>query len=111
MGVIDWFKSEPEVIEENIDIEPISIKDVEDVVKIINEARKVNELNLYFELILYLKIGEFYVDSVSLKDIKILKKTKSEPDRIIISHCNALLSTDTTIRLEDILKISFKLEL
>lgn len=87
---------------ENVEMkeaEPVSIKDVEQAIELINVA---NKINAHFKITFYLTIGEFSVDSDSFNSIKLMKKTKNEKDRIIISYYTALFSTETTIELKNI---------
>lgn len=63
-----------------------------------------------FEVHLDLTVGECIVDSNGFKDIKILKATKNEPERLVISTYDALLSTDTTIEVKNIISIDFTLK-
>ena len=86
-------------VEELQKMDPVSLKDIEQAIELINVAKKINA---HFKITLYLTIGEFGVDSDSFNGIKILKKTKSEKDRIVINHYNALFSTETTIDIDNI---------
>ena len=90
---------------ENVEMkeaEPVSIKDVEQAIELINVA---NKINAHFKITFYLTIGEFSVDSDSFNSIKLMKKTKNEKDRIIISYYTALFSTETTIDINNIYSI------
>ena len=87
--------------------EPVSKKDVEDAIKLINIA---HEVGCDFDLQLTLEIGEFCVSADSYTGIKMLNKTKTDGDRLVISYKNALLSNDTIIDLKNILHISLKIE-
>ena len=79
--------------------EPVSVKDIEQAIELINVA---NKINAQFKITFYLTIGEFSVDSDSFNDIKLMKKTKNEKDRIVIDYYTALFSTETTINLENV---------
>lgn len=102
MKWIPKISKEMDKIEEELNMknaEPISIKDIEQGIELIDVA---NKINAYFKIKLYLSIGEFYVDSDSFRSIKLMKKNKNEKDRVVISHYTALLSTETTINIENI---------
>ena len=81
-----------------------AIKDTLAIIKVAHETQCV------FEVTFTLKVGKFSVDSVSFNDIKLLKETKNEPERIVISYSNLLLSHDTTIKVDDITCIYFDLK-
>ena len=103
------FKQQKENIEEiETDMrDPVSIQDIEDMIKLINVA---SEIKCDFKLVLNLEIGEFCVKSDNFKGIKMSKATKKQADRLVISHSNALLLVDTVIQVKHIVGITFALK-
>lgn len=87
--------------------DPVGQDAIKDTLAIIKVAY---ESHCYFELEFVLKIGKFIVDSFSFEDIKLLKETKNEPERIIITYSNALLKYDVTINVDDITHVDFSLK-
>lgn len=88
--------------EENEYSEPITYDIAENVVKLIQIA---HEINGFFTIYCKLSVGDFEVTAENFQDIKLLKSTKSEPDRIIISLADAMVRTETTIELSNIYEI------
>ena len=86
--------------------EPVDIKDLEGVIELINVAK---EVNCSFTLKLLLEIGEFIVQSDNFKSIKLLKANKTQSERLVITHTNALITMDTTIEAKHIVGINFTL--
>lgn len=86
--------------------QPVTVEDCENLINLIAAAQKANA---FFNLKLGLRIDDFVVDSHSLTDIKILKENKTLPYRLLISSNNNLLSTDTTIKIDDIIIIDLDL--
>lgn len=87
--------------------DPVSADAIKDTLALIKVA---HESCSEFDVTLTLKIGLFKVTSDSFNDIKLLKETKNEPARIIVSYSNVLLANDTTIKVEDITHIDFNLK-
>lgn len=87
--------------------DPVGQDAIKDTLALIKVA---HESHCHFEVVFILKIGKFTLDSLSFKDIKLLKATKNEPERIVISYNNTLLSHDTTMNVDDITCISFDLK-
>ena len=88
------------------DSEPIDRKDLESLINIISVAKGCE-----FRLTLLLEVGEFSVDSVNFKGIKILNVSKNEPERVVVSFTDTLSTTDVTIPLEHIVGASLDLHL
>lgn len=87
--------------------DPVGQDAIKDTLAIIKVA---HEVQCVFKVTFTLKVGEFLVDSDSFNDIKLLKETKNEPERIVVSYSNLLLSHDTTIKVDDITCIYFDLK-
>ena len=100
--MFDFLKHEKDMSEEN----PVDIEKVEDLIKIINVCK---DIGAEFELCLILRLDGLTIDSSMFKDIKLLKKTKNEPDRLSVSYYNALLSTNSVIDINDIIHINLKI--
>lgn len=99
---------QPKEIEEvEEELKSIDKKDMENVIELINIAYSTGCI---FVLKLTLTSGEFCVDSDTYTDIKMLNKTKNEPDRVVIGYKNALLSHTTIINLDDIVGITFDIK-
>lgn len=95
-------KNISQIEEEVIDEKPVTKKEIEDMIKLINAAHNVDAM---FDLQLKLVIGDFNISSESYTGMKLLSKTKSDDDRLVISYKNALLSNDTVIDISNILHI------
>lgn len=91
-------------IDESYNQEPVAKEDMEKLIKLMHTA---HDVGAWFELELQLPIGSFSVDSDEYTGIKIMPKTKTDKERVIISYKDALLSNDTVINLENVLGISF----
>lgn len=110
--VLEWLKKPTKnlkQIEEEImneEQKPVDVKEIEDLIRIINT---VKDINCIFSLVLRLEIGEFSVQNDNLKEIKLLKATKTQQERLSITHTNTLLTMETTIELRHITGITFKL--
>lgn len=87
------------------DTTPVAVEEIENLIEMIELANKINAT---FDLCLILRMGGFTVNSAIFKGIKMLKKSKNESDRIVISYYNNLLSTETTIDAEDIVHVSLE---
>ncbi len=83
---------------------PVAKEDMEKLIKLMHTA---HDVGAWFDLELQLPIGSFNVDANEYTGIKIMPKTKTDKERVIISYQDALLSNDTVINLENILRISF----
>ena len=88
---------------ESNEIIPVTYETMENVIKLIEIA---NETNSDFSLLLNLSIDSFKIDSDNFKDIKLLKGNKTQPDRVMISSSDVLLTTETTIELQHIAKVT-----
>lgn len=84
--------------------EPVAKEDMEKLIKLMHAA---HDVGAWFDLELQLPIGNFNIDSNEYTGIKIMPKNKTDKERVIISYQDALLSNDTVIDLENILRISF----
>ena len=93
--------------EKNVKYQPVNIDDVENIIELIKVAQKNVAM---FSICFQLDIGEFSVDSDSLEDIKILKKTKNENERIQIQYSDVLLEHNVVIQLENIVGVFFDLQ-
>lgn len=82
--------------------DPVSVEDLEKTIKLIETAK---EVDCRFQVCFTLAIGEYFIDSDAFRGIKFLKKTKNEEDRVMVSQYNALLSTDTIIKVSDIIGV------
>lgn len=87
--------------------DPVGQDAIKDTLALIKVAY---ESHCHFEATFVLKIGKFTVDSYSFKDVQLLKETKKEPERIVISYSNALLSYAVTMNVSDITCITFDLK-
>ena len=86
---------------QDIKYEPIDVKYINHIIELIKIAQKDVTT---FELCLDLEMGdEFCVDSHSLGDIKILKATKNEFERLQILYSDLLIDHTITIPLKFIL--------
>lgn len=86
---------------------PLTYHSMENVVKLVDIAKEVNS---NFTLCLKLSIGAFEVDSNAFKEIKLLKASKSQDARIVISFADTISSTETTIELQYIERATVKIE-
>lgn len=106
---MNFFKAKEEIdkIEEEVQ-KPVEISAIEDVINLISVASKVK---CRFQLHLTLSIGDFKVDNDNFEDIKLLNKSKKEStNKVVITYKDALLSNQTTIDIENIVKIDFILK-
>lgn len=87
--------------------EPVDIAKIEDLIKIIDLAQSINA---DFELSIILRIDGFTVDSLNFQGINFVKKTKNEPNKIVISHYNSLLLVDTIINTDDIVHFNLNIK-
>ena len=106
MSLLDKIRSVEEVEATPKSCEPIERKDIEALIGIINVAR-----NCYSMLTLIFPVGDFSVESINFKSIKILNASKSEPERVVVSFTDALSYTDVTIPLANIVGASLDLHL
>ena len=106
MNIFNKVKKTNEAIQkvetESEEIVPITYATMENAIKLIEVA---NEINSSFSLLLNLAIGVFKIDSDSFKGIKLLKSNKTQPDRVVISSADTLLTKETTIELQHIEKV------
>ena len=82
-------------------LEPVSIEDVEEVIELINAAHKIGTP---FKASLTLPIDTFTIDSDTFKSIKI-QKSKKEEDKVVIAYTTPIMSTETTIDINNIYSI------
>ena len=107
MKVFNKFFNEEEPEEKIIQYKAVDVNHIEKVIELTKMAKDtVSDFELCFDL----EIGEFNVDSRSLKDIKLLKKTKNDNARILINYATLLLDYDVTIQLEHIVGIYLRLQ-
>ena len=78
-------------------LEPVSVKDVEEIIELMNVAHKIDAS---FKASLILSIDTFTIDSDSFESIKLQKGKKS--NKIIVAHTTSIMSTETTIDIENI---------
>lgn len=107
MNLFNKTKEAEDAIESKQKIIPLTYNSMENVVKLVDAAKEVNSR---FTLCLKLSIGEFEVDSNAFKEIKLLKASKNQDARIIISFADTISSTETTIELQYIEKATVKIE-
>lgn len=86
---------------------PVPMEQIEDMIKIINVAK---ETGCMFTLALKLEIGDFSVSSDNFKEIKLLKANKTEGERLMIAHSNALMIVHTMIEVKHIIGVNFTLK-
>ena len=109
--VLDWIKA-PNMLKEidseidNSKKEPIDIKQIENLIELINVAK---DIGCVFTLKILLEIDNFLLKSDNFKNIKLLKPNKTQESRLVITHTNALLNIDTTIETKYIVGINFDL--
>lgn len=111
--MFDIFKSNEEEMY-IADSVPIEKEKIEHLIKILDVA---HEAGCYFDLKLTLTIGKFCIDSFEYTDMKLMKQSKKEKDRIIINYANiitcdddVLMSSSSVIALENIIDIELNLE-
>ena len=107
MKIFNRFFKEEELEEKIVQHKPIDVSHIEKIIELTKMAKDtVSDFELCFEL----EIGEFNVNSRSLKDIKLLKKTKNDNERILINYSTLLLDHDVTIQLEHIVGVYLRLQ-
>ena len=79
-------------------LEPVSIEDVEEVIELIKAAHKIGTP---VKASLTLPIDTFTIDSDTFKSIKI-QKSKKEEDKVVIAYTTPIMSTETTIDINNI---------
>lgn len=103
--MFDFLKQADE-IETEVE-EPVDVAKIEELIKMIDLAQSVNA---DFKLSIILRIDGFVVDSINFAGIKFVKKTKNEPNKIVISHYNSLLLIDTMINVDDIIHFDLSIK-
>lgn len=106
MNFLDKLRSVEEAEPTPKSYEPVDKKDLEVLIDIINVAQ-----GCYFKLTLVFPIGDFTVESVNFKGIKIMPATKNDPERVIVSYTDTLSSTDVTIPLHNVIGASLDLHI
>lgn len=98
-------------IEEEDDIimqvarDEIDYTTMENFVNFITTSYKVG---CSFDFTFSLSIGEFSMTSVDFVDIKLLKESKNQKERIVISYEDTVSHNETTIEIENIYSIRAK---
>ena len=85
---------------------PVDKEALENMIKLLEIVRDIES---DFRLSLVLKSGNFILDKKNFLDIKMIN-TKKEPVKILIKHQNTLLSSDTYIDIDNIVKFELLID-